>query len=377
MDALVVDNGSSVMRAGFAGDDMPTAVFPSMIGRERKLGESATYNIMVGMGQKESFVGDDAQSRRGILSLSYPIERGVVTNWDDMERVWHHTFYDVLRVAPEERPLLLTEAPLNPKANRERMTRLMFETFHVPAMYIALQAVLALYATGRSTGLVLDSGDGISYTVPIYECYAMPHAIARLDLAGSDLTTWMVRLLTERGWNFETTAELEIVRDIKEKLAYVALDFDQEMKLAISSRTLEKEYTLPDGRVLCLGSERFRCGEALFKPSMLALESPPMHEVIHGSIMRCDMDVRKDLFVNIVLSGGNTCLEGLAERLEKEIKALAPLATKVVLTAPPERNMSAWIGGSILASLPVFEHMWISKQEYEERGARIVHSKCF
>jgi len=367
-DAIILDNGTGLVKAGMAGDDAPRTVFPSIVGRPKN------QSIMLGMGQKEAYVGDEAQSKRGVLILHYPLEQGIVNNWEEMERIWHHAFYNEMRASPEDQPVLLTEAPLNPKSNREKMITIMHESFGVPGSYIAIQAVLSLYSSGRTTGCVLDSGDGVSHTVPIYEGYALPHAVNRLNLAGRDLTQWMMKLMTESGNSFTTSAEREIVRDIKEKTCFVALDFDNEVA---AEERLSLAYELPDGKVINIGNQRIRCPEALFKPSLLGKEGDGVAKMTYETIQSCDIDIRKELYSNTILSGGTTLFPNIECRMLKEIDAMTPSSVSVRIISPPERKYSVWIGGSILASLTSFQNMWITQSEYEENGAAIVHRKCF
>uniref|UniRef100_A0ACD5YVW9 Uncharacterized protein n=1 Tax=Avena sativa TaxID=4498 RepID=A0ACD5YVW9_AVESA len=371
---LVLDNGTGMMKAGFAGEDGPRAVFPSIVSRPRS----------ARMRQKDSiFVGDEAQSKSGDkFKLKYPIERGFVMDWDNMEKIWHHTFHHELGVAPDEHSVLLTESPLNPKASREKMTQIMFETFSVRGMHVAVQGELALLSTGRTTGIVIDSGDGVSTVVPIYQGYTLSHAVHRLDLAGRDVTDSLVKILDERGYSLTSSAEREVVWDVKERLAYVALDYKQELETAKHNHySFEKSYELPDGQVLTIGEERFMCAEVLFQPSVPMTETASrvhgIHEMAFNSINMCAIDIRSHLYGNIVLCGGTTMLPGMADRMTKEIAALAPTTMKIEVVAQPERKHHVWIGGSIVASLNNFQQMWITKEEYNESGSAIVHRKCF
>jgi len=365
--AIVFEQGSNFIKSGFAGDDAPRSVFPALVGRCKHAG------VMVGMDQKDAYVGDEAQSKRGVLTLKYPIARGIIENFDDMEKLWHHAFYSELRVAPEEHPVLLAVPPNNPRGHAERMVQVMFETFNVPAVYVEMGPVLELYASGRTTGLVVSIGDASIHAVPIYEGYALPHALRSSAFGGRDLTDFAMRIMTERGYCFTTTAERDIVRDLKEKLCYVALDFESEMVHG----GVERSYELPDGQIINVANELFRVPEVLFAPSIAGVEALGVQELAFGAILACDIDIRKDLFANVVLAGGSSLFSGITERLQKELHALAPCSMRVQVTAPPERRYSAWIGGSILASLSTFQSMWITAEEYNESGPSIVHRKTF
>ena len=371
IQTLVIDNGSSMMKVGFAGDEAPRSVFPTVVGRPR-------YVAAVAGGQnKDTYVGDEACAKAGVLILKYPIEHNIVTNWDDMEKIYHHMFYNELRVDPAEHPILLTESPKRPKSNREKMIQIMFETFNVPSFYLGIQNILSLYASGRTTGISCEIGDGVSSVIPIYEGYHIPNLVKYINIGGHDLTLLLQDLLFDRGYEFTTSAEMEIVRDIKEKHGYVALDYDAELQKAKSSSECDVSYKLPDGNVITFASERFRCTELLFKPLMNGFENDGIDKAIIKSIQSCGIFDVKDFYSNIVLSGGTTMFEGFPERIEKEINNLAPPKMPVKIVAPPERKYSVWIGGSILASLATFPQMVITNDEYNDAGPGIVHRRCY
>ena len=248
---------------------------------------------------------------------------------------------------------------MNPRTNRETAAQILFETFNVPALYTSIQAVLSLYASGRTTGLVLDAGDGVSHAVPVYEGFAMPSSIRRIDVAGRDVTEYLQLLLRKAGYVFHTSAEKEIVRQIKEKTSYVAADPRKEEKDWLNAAHSRKEgkwidYVLPDGNRLKVGQERFRAPEILFDPEIIGLEYAGVHQIVIDAINRTDLDLRKNLFANIVLSGGATLTKGFPDRLLHELQNLAVKETRIKIFAPPERKYSTWIGGSILAGLSTF-----------------------
>jgi len=360
---IVIDNGSGMLKAGWAGTDLPEVIIPSVIG-EPFFQDDPNEEVL--------YVGEGVAPLAGAVKIRYPLAHGKVTRWDDLELLWDHTF-DMLNAEPAAHPVLLTEPPLNPNANRERMIEIMFEKYRVPAAYISIQAVLALYASGRTTGVVLDCGDGVSHVVPVYEGFSLPHAVLRLDLAGRDLTDYMSRLLMLRGYSFTSSADQELVRDIKEKHCMAlpnANDIPNREEIRITHELLS-------GESVTIDEERYQCTEALFNPALVGKEALGLHEMVYKSINTCDIDLRRDLYQNIILSGGTTTFPGLPQRLQNEIVSMAPALSRVKVVAPPERKYSVWMGGSILGDMMTFKDMMINGDEYHEYGPRIVHRKCF
>ena len=363
---IIIDNGTGYSKAGFSGEKMPKIIIPNYVGYPKYA------SGRVGVEKKKFFVGSEAEAIKGVLNINNPLENGAINNWDDIEKLWEYIFTNELKVDPVEYYTMITETPMNPKENREKMTQIMFETFNIKGLYIAVEPVLSLYSLGKYTGIVSDLGEHISYFAPIFYGCLLPHAVIRLNFAGNDLTEYMLKLLEENGQRFSTTAEKEIIKIIKEKSCYAALDYNEELK------TVEIfDYELPDGSKINIKEQRIKCPEALFKPDLFGKEGNGISKACNDSIQKCNVDIRKDLYNSIALSGGTSMFNGLPERFKKEIKSLTQESMKeeVQIISSPERKYSTWIGGSIL-SYSSSDTMWITKEEYEEYGDLIVHRKC-
>lgn len=331
-------------------------------------------------------LGDEASQLRHKLELSYPMENGMVRNWEEMQYVWDYTFgQSKLNIDPKDCKILLTEPPMNPNRNREKLIEVMFEKYGFAACHVAIQAVLTLYAQGLVTGIVLDSGDGVTHICPVYEGFSLPHITKRLDIAGRDITRYLIKLLLLRGYAFNHSADFETVRIMKEQLCYVAHDIEEEQRLALETTVLVESYTLPDGRVIKLGGERFEAPEILFQPHLANCEGVGIAELLFNTIQQADMDMRSDFYKHIVLSGGTTMYPGFASRLEREItqlylervlkgdiQRLAKFKIKIENSA--RQKHMVFFGGSVLANIMKDrEEFWISKSEYEEQGLRCLN----
>jgi len=383
-NAVVLDTGTGFLKAGYAGDEAPRVLFPCMTGRPTLRYEEAMANDEA---MKDFYVGDEAAMRRANLEISYPVSNGVVRDWEDMGLVWDHAF-EQLGCDPTECKVMLTDPPLNPKANRERMMSTMFETYGFRAAYVQVQAVLTLYAQGLMTGVVVDSGDGVTHIVPVVDGFSFPNLTKRLNVAGRHVTSRMIDLLTRRGYPLNRSADMETARLIKEELCYVAYDYNRDLQLARETTATNASYTLPDGRVIKFGPERFMGPECLFQPELIDVEGDGISELVFKCIQENEIDNRRALYQHIVLSGGNSMYAGLPSRLERDIKRLylknvlngdkdAMKKFKLKVEAPAHRKHMVFVGGAVLADIMRSkDQFWISKQEFEEQGIERALKKC-
>lgn len=364
---VVIDNGSGMMKVGFAGDDAPASVFPSVVGRREKKTAAGT--------EQEVSVGADVYENMMEFTINRPIERSVVSNWDDAEILWKNAFENVLKVDPKDCLVLLTDSPTNEVENREKMVETFFEKFDMAGIYIANQAALSMYSAGRMTGLVLDCGYGTTFAAPVYEGYAIKDAILTAKLGGKDLTAFLIRLLAERGYSCRSTpTTLKEIKSYKETKCHVSLNFDDDMKASGSLKD-KGTFNLPDDQVITVDKEAIQCPEAIFNPKLIDLDSPGIPKMVYDSFGKCEVDVRAALASNsIILSGGSTLFSGFEERLRKEMETL--IGGNICIHAHKDRINYPWIGGSVLASLSDLKDKWITREHYKETGSAIVRQKC-
>ena len=371
MAPVVIHSGSFSTRAGFAGFDEPKEEFRSVVGRPR-MSELVVNSKARGGSIKDWYVGPEAIQKRGILHFKYPLFESRITDWDAVEEVWNYAFQQ-LDVDSEDQPVFLTEPPSNDSASREKTIQLMFERFNVPSFYINNTSTMALFATGRTTGAVLDVGYRATTTIPVMDGYKLQNHLLELNLAGRELDDYLMRLMTETGFSFNGSYERDILIDIKEKISYVALDYEKELSKSVEDT--QEQYELPDGNEITLSKERYNCPELLFKPQLIGMESSGIHAQLFNSVNKIDPSERSKIFENIVLVGGSTRFKGFGARIRKELQELASDATFGVCEEKQPQNLS-WIGASITASLSTFSEHWITKEQYEEHGPSIVMRQC-
>ncbi|KAJ5075064.1 actin-7-related [Anaeramoeba ignava] len=371
-ETIVIDNGTSEIRAGIAGEDEPIKILPTIIGKPKNFG------VVLGMGKKDYYIGKEAQFKKEILNLENPIQKGIITNWENMEKIWNYLFENELKINPSETPILLAETILTPKKDREKVTEIMFEKFQVSQFYVGFQEVLSLYANGRTTGIVIDLGEEISRGIPIIEGYSVPNSIFSVDIGGSDLTEYLIQMINQKNYPFTHSLEKQVFQEIKEKICYVDMDFNDKMEIPFQSN-LENEidFDLGDGNVIKLGNERIKCPEAFFKPLLIGKEEPAIHETVFNSIMKFEPSKQKDFLCHILLTGRSSFFPGIQERFQAELYSLLNPKTPLKVVLNQDFKYTAWVGGSILASLTCNYHMWIRKEEYKESGCQIVHKKCY
>ena len=360
---VVLDIGQFATKCGFAGEDNPSLVFFTIVGKTKYQQIDFDYN---GIRKDEYFIGDEIQSL-GLYKIFYPIEKGIIQDWGYFEKIIDYIFYN-LRVDPSLVNTLFATHPLFPRKDLEKLFELFLEQYQCTAFYPVLDSMLTLYSGGFQTGLIVEIGDSITRIVPIYEGYKLDHAIKYLEIGGRTLTRYMEKILGEIGYSADSSIRRELVRALKEKACFVSLDYKEDLKRV---EQYHKPYSLPDGSTIILSKERFQVPELLFNPS-LELEETSLPKAILDVIEMCDLDIRPKLLNNIFLSGGSSMFPNIKSRIYQELEVeLAKRKRKnqtIKIIAPRERVFSVWVGGSVLAMIPEFFKNWITRAQYFREG---------
>ncbi|KOB71424.1 actin [Operophtera brumata] len=358
--SVVFDTGSQTTKVGFAGEAFPRAVFPTVVARFRRAGLVDGFPLI--------YCGKEAIQNRGLSHLTWPVEEGQIQDWDEMEKFWHHAFYKEIHVPPEDSKVLHAVHPLVSRRDRERMAEVLFESFAISGLYLMKSPALVLHASGRTTGVALETGYSCCYAAPVFEGFPLKQSTEVSPLNGELLTNRLQKLMVEIGYSFTTP----------EERCYVAHNYEEEIANSTCSGENKTSYKLPDGQQIILGEERFKCPEVLFNPSLEGLNCQSVVDIICSSISKSELENRALFYQNIVVAGGNSMIPGLVNRLKAELGfKLVKEPWKTNVDALPSRRYAAWVGGSILASLSCLKGFWMTKEEYEDVGSDRVNYKFF
>ena len=363
---IIIDIGTSSIKAGLSGQEKPSLVFPNYFGKMK-------YSKSVGSWKeddKKEIIGNDCDKYFGVTKLKYPLSHGIFTDAKDIEPIFEYIYsnLDMSITEIKEHPVLIAEPLLNPQQNRINITKLLFDKYKIEQLFFASQPILSLFSTSSTSGAVLESGDGVTQSCIIYEGYTIPGSYKRINLGGKEVTEYLQYLLNKKGYNLNNSDGFQITKKIKEELCEIAPLDKKENNLEI------KNYTLPDDSVIEIGEERTIAPEILFNPLLREYEYPGIPEMLSESINKTNYDLKLQLYASILLSGGNTKMKGMKERIYKEMKKIAPKNAKVRLHTPSNPELCSWIGGNIISSLEISKEMWITSKEYMEKG-NIIHTR--
>jgi len=367
---IIIDLGSSSIKAGFSGEEKPSLVFPNIFG-EMKYPKAGG---LLKKDDKKEIIGNDCLKYMGVLKLKYPLVRGVFNDVEDIEPIldYIYTHLDISLAEMKEHPVLIAEPLLSPKDNRENIAKILFDVHKIEYLFFASQPVLSLYSTSSTSGAVLESGDGVTQSCIIYDGYSIPGSNKRINLGGRDVTEYLQYLLNRKGCELKDSDGFQITKKIKEEIGEIAFD---GKNIDIYNNENNKKYILPDDSEINIGDERFLAPEILFNPLLKEYEYPGLPEILADSINKTNVDMKKQLYNSILLSGGSMKMKGMKERMHKEIKKLSPKNVKVRLYTPTNPDNCAWIGANIISSMEISKDMWISQKEWLETDSNIINTR--